>query len=147
MIEQMKVFLDTSALLKRYVIEQGSRYVTQFFTPYRRRPRIFVSELTYVEALAAFARRSPAPPAATARAFVADYRQGVRKVLVDRAIIEQAALLAQTRRLRAADAIQLASALRVATSVPDILLLTADLEMIVAAQAEGLQVENPNRYD
>lgn len=147
MNEQTRVFLDTSALLKRYVIEQGSHYVTHFFTPYRGRPRIFISELTYVEALAAFARRLPAPPEATISAFVADYRQGVRKIVVDRAIIKQAGLLAQARRLRAADAIQLASALRAAESVPDILLLTADLEMIAAAQAEGLQVENPNRYD
>jgi predicted nucleic acid-binding protein len=147
MIEQGRVFLDTSALLKRYVIEQGSHHVTQFFTPYRRQSRIFVSELTYVEALAAFARRSPAPPAATSKAFMADYQRGMRKVFIDRAIIEQAALLAQTHRLRSADAIQLASVLRVVESVPDILLLTADLEMIVAAQIEGLQVENPNRYD
>ena len=35
--DQVKVFLDTSALLKRYVIEQGSHYATQFFTPYARR--------------------------------------------------------------------------------------------------------------
>ena len=147
MIEKIKVFLDTSALLKRYIIEQGSHYVTQFFTPYRQRSRMFVSELTYVEALAAFARRSPAPPDATSKAFVADYQYGMRKILVDRAIIEQAALLAQTHKLRAADAIQLASVLRVAISAPDILLLTADLEMVIAAQTEGLQVENPNRYD
>lgn len=98
-MESTKVFLDTSALLKRYVIEQGSHYVTQFFTPYKQRSII------------------------------------------------HAGMLAQTQRLRAADAIQLASALRVATSVPDILLLTADLEMIVAAKAVGLQVENPNHYD
>lgn len=147
MMESTKVFLDTSALLKRYVIEQGSHYVTQFFTPYKQRSRIFVSELVYVEALAAFARRLPAPPTATSQAFIADYRQGVRKVFVDRAIIIHAGMLAQTQRLRAADAIQLASALRVATSVPDILLLTADLEMIVAAKAVGLQVENPNHYN
>lgn len=147
MNEPTRVFLDTSALLKRYVIEQGSHYVTRFFTPYRERSRIFISELTYVEALAAFARRIPAPPAATSKAFVADYQYGVRKILVDRAIIEQAGVLAQAHRLRAADAIQLASALRTAESVPDILLLTADLEMIAAAQAEGLQAENPNRYD
>ena len=100
-----------------------------------------------MEALAAFARRLPAPPAAVIRAFVADYQQGVRKIVVDRAIIGQAGLLAQARKLRAADAVQLASALRAAESVPDILLLTADLEMIAAAEAEGLHVENPNRYD
>ena len=147
MNEQAKVFLDTSALLKRYVIEQGSHYVTQFFAPYKQRPRIFVSELTYVEAIAAFARRSPAPPAATRKAFIADYQQGMRKVLVGRAIIKHAGSLAQTYRLRSADAIQLASVLQIAIGVPDILLLTADLEMLVAAQAEGLQVENPNRHD
>jgi predicted nucleic acid-binding protein len=57
-----------------------------------------------------------------------------------------AATLAQVHRLRAADAVQLASALQVAAVVPTSLLLTADAEMVAAAQANGLQVDNPNQY-
>jgi predicted nucleic acid-binding protein len=141
------IFFDSSALAKRYIAEQGSRYVEQYFTTPANSVRIFVSALTYIEVIAAISRRVPALPATLTKAFIADYQQGMQRIPVDRAIIEHAALLCQIYHLRAADAIQLASAMRVAQKTPDVLLVTADLEMINAAQTEGLQVENPNRYN
>lgn len=145
-MERTVVFLDTSALVKRYVVEQGSRYIAEFFEPRTQAAAVFVSTLTYVEVTAAFSRRLPAPPEIPGALFAADYRRGMHKIPVSAAIVEQAAALARLHRLRAADAIQLASALKVATTIPNVLLLTADAEMIMSAQAEGLRVDNPNRY-
>jgi uncharacterized protein len=145
-MERVVVFLDTSALVKRYVAEQGSRFVAQFFEPSTKAAVIFVSTLTYVEVIAAFSRRLPAPPEALNQLFIDDYRRGMEKIPVSAAIIERAATLSRTHRLRAADAIQLASALRIVSTLTKLMLLTADAEMIMAAQAEGLSVDNPNRY-
>lgn len=145
-MEHPVVFMDTSALVKRYVAEQGSRFVAQFFEPNTQATAIFVSTLTYVEVIAAFSRRLPAPPETLAQRFVDDYRRGMEKIPVGATIIERAAALSRAHRLRAADAIQLASALRIATTVRKLMLLTADAEMIMAAQAEDLRVDNPNRY-
>jgi uncharacterized protein len=145
-MERPVVFLDTSALVKRYVAEQGTRFVAQFFEPITQAAAIFVSTLTYVEVIAAFSRRLPAPPETLNQLFVDDYRRSMEKIPVSAAIIERAATLSRIHRLRAADAIQLASALRIASTVPKLILLTTDAEMIMAAQAEGLRVDNPNRY-
>lgn len=147
MTRQRTVFLDSSALAKQYIAEQGSHYMAQYFTEPATSVRVFVSTLTYVEVIAAISRRAPALPVNVLEDFIADYQEGMQKTALDRTIIERAAALTRVHRLRAADAIQLASVLRLAQRIPSILLVTADLEMIAAAQAEGLQVENPNRYD
>jgi predicted nucleic acid-binding protein len=138
------VFFDTSALIKRYVLEAGSQHIAQYFAPRTGQTIVFVSVLTYVEVIAALSRRLPAPPQGILQVFLADYQRGMQKIPITDAVIERAADLAQVHRLRAADAVQLASALQVAAVVPTALLLTADAEMVAAAQANGLQVENPN---
>jgi predicted nucleic acid-binding protein len=140
------IFFDTSALVKRYVMEPGSTFVTQLLTSHLEPPVVFVSVLTYVEMTAAFNRRQPAIPAAIGQAFAADYRQGMQKIAIGESIIERAVALCHLHRLRAADAIQLASALWVARRLPGILLLAADAEMLLAARAEGLQADDPNRH-
>ena len=146
-MEPVAVFFDTSALVKRYVLEQGSRYVAHFFAISPQPAVAFVSALTYVEMIAALSRRLPLLPATVYATFLTDYRQGMEKIPVDSAILERGAALARSHRLRAADAIQLASALRVADTAPDVLVMTADAEMIVAAQVMGLHVSNPNQYE
>jgi len=59
--------------------------------------------------------------------------------------------LAETRALRAYDAGQLASALhvnrnRTAAGLPPLTLVSADVDLNQAAQAEGLSVDNPSRH-
>jgi predicted nucleic acid-binding protein len=145
-MESTIVFMDTSALAKRYVLEPGSAYVSQFFVAHERMPLVFVSVLTYVEMIAALSRRQPPLPAVVAQTFTMDYQQGMQKVPIKVSIIDQAGTLCRVHRLRAADAIQLASALWVARRIPEIHLLTADKEMLLAAQTEGLQVADPNEH-
>lgn len=50
------VYLDTSALVKRYVAEPGSEWVQELLD-YSETPSAFTSHLTVVEATCAFARR------------------------------------------------------------------------------------------
>jgi predicted nucleic acid-binding protein len=49
-------YLDTSALVKQYVIEVGSDWIRTLVKP-DRTPTVFTSHLTVVEAVCAFARR------------------------------------------------------------------------------------------
>lgn len=66
-------------------------------------------------------------------------------IRIDDALIASAIRLTRTRRLRAADAIQLASALaaREGRLVQGFIFVASDVVLNSAALAEGLQVENP----
>jgi hypothetical protein len=66
-------------------------------------------------------------------------------------VIDQAITLTQEHRLRGYDAMQLATALITQKSLIDAKLspltfIAADTDLLAAAQAEGLAVENPNNY-
>lgn len=66
-------------------------------------------------------------------------------------LIEYAALLAEKYALRGYDAVQLAAALevhqlRIAAQSAPFTLISADDALNVAAQAEGLLVDNPNSH-
>jgi hypothetical protein len=70
---------------------------------------------------------------------------------VDQYAVNEAMELALRRRLRGYDAVHLASALRlnrtlVAMQSPPLTLVAADDDLLDAAQAEGLQTENPNLH-
>jgi predicted nucleic acid-binding protein len=49
-------YLDTSALVKLYVVEPGTNWIKQLLVP-DQTPGVFTSHLTVVEATCAFARR------------------------------------------------------------------------------------------
>lgn len=136
-------FIDSSALVKRYIAETGSPFVRRLFLKGKRSHVFIVSALTYVELIAAFARRKPVQPQSVVQQFVLEW-PGMTRIPIDHDILARGAELAQLHRLRAADAIQLASALRVSADFPNLRLLTADAEMILAGQTESLVVENPN---
>lgn len=149
-------YLDTSALVKRYLVEQGTTWIRQLSDPLVRNT-IIISEVTLVEAAAALAAR---------------YRGGFidlieRDAAVDlllrhadteyilvplgRTTIDRALALTQQHRLRGYDAVQLATALIVhaqycAAGVPIMTFLSADNDLITAARAEGVIADNPNLY-
>lgn len=109
----MIYFLDTSALVKRYLPEPGSDQVRSLF---RRRRRIAVSRIAYAELLAAVSRacrEGAVTEAARDSVFAAVKRDfAVLHVTeVKRSLIEKTALLVLRHPLRAYDAVQLASAL------------------------------------
>jgi uncharacterized protein len=70
--------------------------------------------------------------------------------LTDR-MIEEASALAQQHGLRAYDAVQLAAAIETSSVTSQLeptqlILVSADLELNNAADAEGLDVEDPNTH-
>jgi hypothetical protein len=70
---------------------------------------------------------------------------------IDSAVLLDAQALARKHFLRGYDAIQLAVAVnlnreQLAAGLPAITLVSADAELLDAAQAEGLLVENPNDH-
>lgn len=70
---------------------------------------------------------------------------------LDRTILAQAIALPQRHRLRGYDAIQLATALAAdralrAANLPPLTFIAADRDLLVAARAEGLVMDDPNEH-
>lgn len=148
-------FVDSSGLVKRYVLETGTAWVRGIT---RRRPstHIYISLITAVEVTSAVARRRGVTLAA-ARA--SSILSRFRKHLAGRylpseitpALVNNAMTLANTHRLRAYDAIQLATALDLhkdwsGNQLGAFVFISADRALNAAATAEGLTVEDPNSH-
>lgn len=149
-------FLDTSALVKRYVAEAGSLWVTGL-TDLAARNKCHLATLTRVELLAALYRRVRTGSLTFAQAQQAEqaFRHELRthyvRVPQRAAILNRAMALVVAYPLRAYDAVQLATALYVqsqntALALPVPMFLCADQNLNRAATAEGLQVDDPNLH-
>jgi len=150
-------YLDTSALVKRYLVEIGSAWIIALTDPSAGHT-IMLAEITRVEAAAAIAARHRAPGGITLKErddavdlmlhhCDAEYRlTSLTPIGISRAVA-----LTQNYRLRGYDAVQLATALvvndqYVAAGLPGLTIVTADDDLIVAARAEGLTADNPNLH-
>ena len=142
------IYLDSSALVKRYIEEDGSDKVNALL---EERSVAAASRLTYPEILAAITRRHKAKEIETGaferikKAFkfdwlsfvVVEFHLDVFK-LIDEIIIKHA--------LKGADSVHLASALWLKKAMKqDVVFVASDLELIKAAKAEKLQTFNPGR--
>jgi uncharacterized protein len=148
--------LEASSLVKRYVDEAGSDWLRALLVP-DPATVISIADLTRAEIASALARRTREGALTTAerdlliRALQGHCARDYRVVPTDRGIIDAAVELVQEHPLRAADAVQLATALTVnaslvAQGLPALTFVVADDRLIAAAQAEGLVVENPNQH-
>lgn len=150
-------FLDSSALVKRYPSESGSAWTIALTDPLNRHS-IVVVEISRVEIAAALAARHRAASGITRverdRLFGLLVRHNTIEyevVPVGTSIVDRAMELTQKHRLRGYDAVQLAAALDVqatalATGLSSLTFVTADEDLLVAALAEGLAADNPNRH-
>jgi predicted nucleic acid-binding protein len=149
-------FLDSSALVKRYVAETGSSWVDSLADPSAGHD-IFVAGITEVEVVSAVVRRARGGSIAVgdAATILAQFRHDLRhdyQVLdVTPAVMNQAAGYAEAHGLRASDAIQLAAVLALAasarvTALAAPVIVSADQELNQAASAEGLAVEDPRSH-
>lgn len=149
-------YADTSALLKRYVEEKGSRWLTALFS---RENDILVitSKLTLAETASAFARRRRDGTITDElhrdidRVFLYDCDVVYQLVDVNDRIIALARELLVRYPLRAYDAMHLSTALIINQFCVDdydrvITFLSADNDLNAAAAAEGLYVDNPLDY-
>lgn len=149
-------FCDSSAIVKRYVNEIGSDFVDNL-TDLKSGNVILLARITRVEVVAAIARRLKNSSITTAdaqnalAAFQYDLTNNYFTVEITPALLSLAMTLATKHALRGYDAVQLAAALEandesMTTGLPALTLVSADTELNKAAQAEGLNIENPNSY-
>jgi predicted nucleic acid-binding protein len=149
-------FLDTSAVVKRYIQEAGTAWVQGIADPAASH-LIYLARITAVEMSSAVIPRqrggtlSAQDAASTLQQFRHDLVSGYRIIEVIPSLLSSAALLVEKHGLRAYDAVQLAAAVglnnrRVAAGTDAVTLIPADQELNTAAIAEGLPVEDPNSH-
>lgn len=136
------VYLDSSALVKRFIDEDGSAFVDHIF---RRHSPIFTSRLSYAEIHSCFARLkreralSGKKHAAASKRFDKDFG-GYRLVELTAEIFGIARVLLERHPLRALDAIQLASAARLRQVAGNALFFAgADRRLLDIAAREGFR--------
>jgi predicted nucleic acid-binding protein len=134
-------FLDTSALVKRYVEEAGSEKVRQLL---RRRVEIAVARITQAEAFAAIARatrKNEITADERDRAFgsLAEDMGSARIIEIRRAIVQAVRDLVIRWPLRGYDAVQLACALRLRAEGAAVDVWCSDDDLANAARGEGMR--------
>jgi predicted nucleic acid-binding protein len=144
-------YFDTSALVKRYVVEVGSSWV-QAVVAQRSGQMIYTSVLTQPEIVSALQRRVREGTLAAHQA--QDLAQQVLEHMTQSyalAGVTQACALLQRHPLRAYDALHLACALAVREAIDHQQLsipvfAAADDALLAAAAAEGFSVDNPLQH-
>lgn len=150
------LYLDTSALVKRYLTESGSDWITALLDE-APMPTLLTSHLTAIEGMCTFARRrregllTEDEYRQTCTVFEYDFQHQYDVISVEQRVIETAGRMADSHPLRAYDAVQLASGwlanqrLTTAGRAP-LTFVCADDRLIDIAQSEGLLIENPNHH-
>jgi hypothetical protein len=149
-------FLDSSALIKRHVLEQGGAWVRSL-TSTKAGHTPYIARITSVEVYAAITRRQSGGSlsAAQAGAILGHFRrhltQRYRVLEMTRSLMDDAMLLARKHRLRAYDAVRLSAALEVnhlyrTAGLAPVALISSDNDLNAAATAEGLAVDDPNLH-
>ena len=147
------LFLDSSAVVKQYIFEQGSNRVRAAVDPTAGN-ELFISAVTGAEVVAGIVRRRRLGDIDRNAAnlaiqeFIDDWQTLYNHLAIEGSLIERAMALAQMHELRGYDAVQLASAFLLndryrSLSLP-ITVVSADKELNAAAIAEGLLVDDPN---
>lgn len=149
-------YLDSSALVKRYVNETGSDWIQALCTSAVGHT-LALAHIGLVELAAALAMkvRQGTLDATMRDALLRDVQHDATAqywlIDVDQGIVVRAMALTRIYKLRGYDAVHLASALFLRDTLQGYglsapVVLTADLELLDAAQAEGLLTEDPNQH-
>lgn len=138
----MILYLDTSALAKLYLDEEGSEVVHEAV---EEAEGVATSTVTYAEARAAFARRRRTGDldeeglGSLVVAFDGDWRSYVR-LTVSNLVAYRAGEMAERYALRGFDAIHLASAARLGERFSDLRFLAFDDRLTEAARTASVPV-------
>jgi predicted nucleic acid-binding protein len=138
----MILYLDTSALLKKYYKEVGSEEIIE---SWKAATEIAISSIAYAETMASFHRKrreKQTPPKASSpvfESFQKDWESFIRIEVTDN-LNESIKRISAAYPLRGFDAIHLASALLINERVPEGFLFACfDKILLKAAQGEGLE--------
>jgi len=148
-------YFDSSALVKRYLTETGTTWVQTWCDDPGK--TIAVAEIGLVEIAAAFAAKlrgsfiSPEIYRNVRTDLTIDARDEYVLVAVNRSLVDEAIELTAQYRLRGYDAIHLACALRIhhaltAHHLTPLTFVCADNDLLTAATAAGLSIDNPNQH-
>jgi predicted nucleic acid-binding protein len=138
----------SSALIKRYVREQGSEWLRAEIA----KNEVVISQVTTVEVAAALGRKfrqgaiSKFAFYQSRRMFLLHLKAGRYKIFgINQRIIDESLRLTFRRGLRAYDALQLATALVIRSEFDQdrFIFLTADAVLEAVGRAEGLNTDNP----
>lgn len=149
-------FFDSSAMVKRFAPERGSRFVVNLLRPSAGN-RLYAARITEVEVSAALVRRQKGGSLSVNQATKGlqrlhrEFSRRFTHLAISENVIVEALRLTKMYGLRGYDAVQLSAALeanseRLLRNLPGLILVSADVELNNAAQAEGLAVEDPNNY-
>lgn len=149
-------YFDTSALVKRYAQEAGTRWVMGL-TAMAASHDIYIVRITGPEMIAALFRKvrmgevTQGDALRAAANFRADFQAQYQIAEVTDGLADRAMTLAEQHGLRGYDAVQLAAALglqavRHIMGLPPLTFVSADSDLNTAAQAEGLIVDDPNAH-
>ena len=146
-------FFDSSALVKRYVRETGTVWVTDILNAPTRN-QIYVARITGVEVTSAITRRARSgsllrdDASAALSLFQYEFSNDFTITEIIPSLINRAMQLAESHALRGYDAVQLGATTelhrsRSALSLSPLTLISADQELNAAALAEGIDVDDP----
>lgn len=143
----MILYLDTSALVKKYFREQ---YTESVLSVWQQATEIVISAVGYAEALSAFQRKKREAGLdkktldRIMAAFQTDWESFIR-VAVSNDLNPEIDRLTGLHPLKGFDAIHLASALTIQKRLPEKLLFACfDRQLALAAQSEGLAILPPD---
>lgn len=131
----MKIYLDSSALVKLIHVEQESRALRRYLRRYRD-DSFVTSALSRVEVV-----RAVLGGGSEAIQLARDQLSRLDQIALDATALDEAATLSPDTRLRSLDAVHLAAARIVGSELRS--LITYDLRMAEAARRLGLLVEAP----
>lgn len=155
------LYFDSSALVKYYLVEVGTPWVRSILDAHNGRDwehDVSTSILTIAEVVSAFTRRRRAKQisatlcVAIISRFLREGRHRCHPLGVNELIVDVATELLQRHPLRAYDAVQLATALRLdrvlrENCLSPVTFVSADGLLCDVARAEGLAAVNPNDVD
>lgn len=148
-------YFDSSALVKRYMAEVGCEWVQARCNDPAR--IIAMADIGRVEIAAAFASKlrgsfiTPVEYQAARTQLKMDMQERCHLIPVESGRVDAAIELTARHKLRGYDAVHLACALYLNQTLLDnglspLVFISADSDLLHAAQAEGLQIENPALY-
>lgn len=149
-------FLDSSALIKRYIVEVGTPWVRSI-TVTSSNNIVFIAQITQVEVVSGAMRRkrdgsiTPRTARATRLLIGRHASREYRVIGLTGQISQHAEDLLEGHPLRAYDAIQLASALEsnkrlTAAGLTPLIFVSADTRLLTIAAIEGLMIDDPNSH-
>jgi predicted nucleic acid-binding protein len=144
-------FLESSALSKLFVVENGSQAMIDLVESLAQ-PQKMLSSLGFVEVHSAIRRRERAGELTPAHA---DQAIGIMSAeiplmmeqTINPSVIETSRLMIDRHGLRALDAVQLASChvARATIGFTDVVFVASDNALLAAAQKEEFEVWNPEK--